>query len=195
MNVVFVCEGANLALRMRPAASGNPPRITPPEGMTVAGHFIHGNVFIFWWDLISRPSSAALCGLCSTMSGSSRIQIRLFLRDGSNQNVGTRAVWKTHGSHLDMASGVVLENRSRTFWNCANRSLAMMVIRVTIAKLIWNYDIGLNSSEPLYDHKSLSAGKLDVSLKLFEREWNCGNQGRTWLRFEIHLEYVLKLEL
>ena len=68
-----------------------------------------------------------------------------------------------------MASGVVLENRSHAFRNYTNQSLAMMVIRVTIAKLIWNYDIGFNSTEPLYDHKSMSAGKLDVTLKLVER--------------------------
>jgi hypothetical protein len=34
-----------LAMRIRPVASGSPPRATPPEGMTILGHFISGNVF------------------------------------------------------------------------------------------------------------------------------------------------------
>lgn len=31
-------------LRIRPIASGTPPRVTPPEGMTIGGRFIRGNV-------------------------------------------------------------------------------------------------------------------------------------------------------
>ena len=32
------------ALRIRPVAAVNPPRLTPPEGMTIAGRYIAGNV-------------------------------------------------------------------------------------------------------------------------------------------------------
>ena len=34
----------NAALRILPVLSTNPPRITPPEGMTIGGRFIQGNV-------------------------------------------------------------------------------------------------------------------------------------------------------
>ena len=34
-----------LAMRIRPVASGSPPRMAPPEGITILGHFISGNVF------------------------------------------------------------------------------------------------------------------------------------------------------
>lgn len=34
----------NVGLRIRPATAGNLVRVTPPEGMQIAGHFIQGNV-------------------------------------------------------------------------------------------------------------------------------------------------------
>lgn len=58
-------------------------------------------------------------------------------------------------------------------FECANRRLAMMVLRVAVAKLIWNYDIWLKSveqAEPIFDHKTVSAGRLEVRLKRMERK-------------------------
>ncbi len=107
------------------------------------------------------------------MSDTSRIPIPSFLRDGLSLNVEMRAASKKRGSHLDTASGDVLGNRSHIPFKCANRRLAMMVLRVTVAKLIWNYDICLKSveqAEPIFDHKTLSAGRLEVRLKRMERK-------------------------
>ena len=50
--------------------------------------------------------------------------------------------------------------------------LAMMEMRVTLARLLWEFDVQLKDEGqevPLYDHKSISAGKLEVRLKHIER--------------------------
>ena len=69
-------------------------------------------------------------------------------------------------------------------WNCigkpyyipktdtGNSSLAMMELRVTLARLLWEFDIQLKDEGqevPEYDHRSVSAGKLEVRLKKVER--------------------------
>jgi hypothetical protein len=49
----------------------------------------------------------------------------------------------------------------------------MMEIRVTLSRLIWNYDMALASvgqPEPTYDHRAVSAGKLEVRLKRVKRD-------------------------
>jgi hypothetical protein len=43
----------------------------------------------------------------------------------------------------------------------------MMEMRVTLARLIWEYDIRLEregQEEPTFSHKELAAGKLEVRL-------------------------------
>lgn len=50
--------------------------------------------------------------------------------------------------------------------------LAMMEMRVTIARLLWEFDVQLKDEGqevPKYDHKSISAGQLDVRLNLVEK--------------------------
>lgn len=47
-----------------------------------------------------------------------------------------------------------------------------MEMRVTFAKLIWSYDISLSEEGqemPLYDHRSVSAGKFKVRVERIER--------------------------
>ena len=49
----------------------------------------------------------------------------------------------------------------------ADFRLALMEIRVVLAKLIWQYDIepkDLGQGEPIYYHKALAAGQLEVRL-------------------------------
>ena len=50
----------------------------------------------------------------------------------------------------------------------AHDRLALLEMRVTLARLIWEYDVELNESgqvKPIYDHLSLSAGQWEVRLK------------------------------
>jgi hypothetical protein len=50
--------------------------------------------------------------------------------------------------------------------------LAMMEMRGTLARLLWEFEVHLKDEGqdvPIYDHKSLSAGKLEVRLKRVER--------------------------
>ena len=68
-------------------------------------------------------------------------------------------------------------------WNCIGKPyapvmiefdgrLAMMEMRVTIARLLWEFDVQLKDEGqevPLYDHKSISAGQLEVRLRWVER--------------------------
>jgi hypothetical protein len=49
----------------------------------------------------------------------------------------------------------------------------MMEMRVTLAKLIWQYDIKLKTvgqEEPTFDHRALAAGQLEVRLSKVERD-------------------------
>jgi len=58
------------------------------------------------------------------------------------------------------------------YYRVSDHSLALVQMRVTLARLIWNYDVTLKSSgqlEPIYDHRSISAGKLEVCLRKVER--------------------------
>jgi hypothetical protein len=48
----------------------------------------------------------------------------------------------------------------------------MMEMRVTLARLLWEFEVHLKDEGqdvPVYDHKSLSAGKLEVRLERVER--------------------------
>lgn len=72
-------------------------------------------------------------------------------------------------------------------WNCIGKPyfswrgrlwliirLALMEMRVTMAKLVWTYDISLNKEGqeiPSLDHRSVSAGKLEVRMTKVERNW------------------------
>ena len=49
----------------------------------------------------------------------------------------------------------------------ADDSLAMMEMRVTLTRLMWNFDLALKDGqeEPVYDHKSLSAGQLLLNVQ------------------------------
>ena len=49
----------------------------------------------------------------------------------------------------------------------ADGSLAMMEMRVTLTRLIWNFDLALKDGqeEPTYDHKALSAGQLLLKVR------------------------------
>jgi hypothetical protein len=49
----------------------------------------------------------------------------------------------------------------------AESRLALMEMRCTLARLIWYYDIALmeGQEEPAYDHITISAGKLYVTLR------------------------------
>lgn len=46
-----------------------------------------------------------------------------------------------------------------------------MAMRVTLCRLIWEFDISLKEGQtvPEYDHKRLSAGHLEVYLKKVQR--------------------------
>ena len=49
----------------------------------------------------------------------------------------------------------------------------MMEMRITLAKLIWNYDLELaheDQEEPTYDHRQISAGELKIRVKRAHRE-------------------------
>ena len=49
----------------------------------------------------------------------------------------------------------------------ADFRLALMEMRIALAKLIWQYDIvpkDMNQGEPKYDHKAVAAGQLEVQL-------------------------------
>jgi len=55
----------------------------------------------------------------------------------------------------------------------ADCRLAMMELRVTLAKLIWQYDIKLKTvrqEQPTFDHRALAAGQLEVRLSKVERD-------------------------
>jgi hypothetical protein len=67
-------------------------------------------------------------------------------------------------------NGVALESCISRHYP-ADDSLAMMEMRVTLTRLIWNFDLALkDGQEPAYHHKSLSAGQL--LLKVQRRESN-----------------------
>ncbi len=72
-----------------------------------------------------------------------------------------------------MVNGIVLENR--TYSNLQGSDLcrlAMMEMRVTLSRLIWNYDISLKSvgqEVPTYEHRAVASGPLEVRLKRVER--------------------------
>ena len=49
----------------------------------------------------------------------------------------------------------------------------MVEMRVTLARLIWHYDVKLKSAGqevPIYDHLSIASGPLEVHLKKVERD-------------------------
>lgn len=53
-----------------------------------------------------------------------------------------------------------------------NGRLAMMEMRVTLAKLIWQYDISLKTEgqeEPAFFHRAVAAGQLEVRISRVER--------------------------
>ena len=55
----------------------------------------------------------------------------------------------------------------------ADCRLAMMEMRVTLAKLIWQYDVTLKTvgqEEPTFNHRAVAAGQLEVRLSKVERE-------------------------
>lgn len=48
-----------------------------------------------------------------------------------------------------------------------NGRLALLEMRVSLAKLIWNFDISFkdpDQAEPSYDHNALAAGELPLRL-------------------------------
>jgi len=94
-----------------------------------------------------------------------RIQTRLFQKDGLTLIVG-KLVPKKHGFHFNMDHEVVLESRICTFGIVSDDSLALMEMRISLARLIWHFDITLKDgqTEPAYDHITISAGKLAVRI-------------------------------
>ena len=51
--------------------------------------------------------------------------------------------------------------------------IAMMQLRVTLARLIWSYDITLKNPKeqvPWYSHRAFEAGPLEVRLKKIVRD-------------------------
>jgi len=54
----------------------------------------------------------------------------------------------------------------------ANCRLAMMEMRVTLARLVWQYDIRLKTEgqeEPAFFHRAVAAGQLEVRIRRVER--------------------------
>jgi len=48
----------------------------------------------------------------------------------------------------------------------------MMEMRVTLAKLIWQFDVTLKTAgqeEPRFNHRAVAAGELEVRLRKVER--------------------------
>ena len=101
-----------LGLRLYPAAAVVQPRVTPPEGMMIAGWFIGGNVCLGSINInICRLSSAARTGRSCMTRDIFRTPIVSSPRDGSKLNVGRRHVSTGLGFLFCTASGTVLENR------------------------------------------------------------------------------------
>jgi hypothetical protein len=77
-----------------------------------------------------------------------------------------------------MAREIVLAKRTFPKPPCgggggeANGRLAMMEMRVTLARLIWQYDISLKTEgqeEPAFFHRAVAAGQLEVRIRRVER--------------------------
>jgi hypothetical protein len=64
-----------------------------------------------------------------------------------------------------------MELYRETVWSSdewADFRLALMELRVVLARLIWNFDISLKEvgqAEPTFDHRSVAAGKLWLRLR------------------------------
>ena len=61
---------------------------------------------------------------------------------------------------------------SRDVWRGLICRLAMMEMRVTLAKLIWQFDVTLKTAgqeEPRFNHRAVAAGELEVRLRKVER--------------------------
>ena len=71
-----------------------------------------------------------------------------------------------------MGNGAVLVNRKPTLTMATEFRLALMEMRITLASLIWHYDLSLKPGQgvPGYFHRSLSAGRLEVCLKKVVRQ-------------------------
>lgn len=69
-----------------------------------------------------------------------------------------------------MANGIVLGNRMSLSCVIEFR-LALMEMRLTLSKLIWQYDMKLREGQgdPGFFHRSLSAGPLEIHLTRVDR--------------------------
>jgi len=74
---------------------------------------------------------------------------------------------------FSLEKGIVSENSKCAIFFHSDRSLALMEMRCTLARLIWHFDLSPkedNQSEPFYDHIRISAGKLEILVKENTRE-------------------------
>ena len=72
-----------------------------------------------------------------------------------------------------MGNGIVLGNRIFQIMFRLMCRIAMMQLRVTLARLIWSYDIVLKNPKqevPWYSHKAFAAGPLEVRLSKVVRD-------------------------
>lgn len=56
---------------------------------------------------------------------------------------------------------------------CVNCRLALMEMRVALSRLIWHCDFALKDvgqEVPIFDHRTFSAGQLELRVMRFERE-------------------------
>ncbi|CZR68230.1 related to cytochrome P450 CYP3/CYP5/CYP6/CYP9 subfamilies [Phialocephala subalpina] len=110
----------NEALRIYPASAGSLPRVTPPEGCTIAGRFVPGN------------TSVAVNHWSAYHSRSNFKRPYDFIPER----------WTGDAEFKD-DNRKVLQPFSVGPRNCIGRNLAYTEMRVILAKMIWNFDMEL----------------------------------------------------
>lgn len=81
---------------------------------------------------------------------------------------------RKHGNLFSMEDGAVSENRIyplKLGISDLECRLALMTLRIALAKLVWTYDFELKEGQgvPGYFHRSLSVGSLELKVKKVER--------------------------
>jgi len=105
MKVLKSLYPLKIGLRLYPPVTTLHPRITPHEGMIIDGHFIHGNVRLYFFLFNSRRRSAVQIGQWSTIADTFQTRTLSFLRDGSKRSADLKLVRKPPGSLFCQAGG------------------------------------------------------------------------------------------
>ncbi|KZL77278.1 benzoate 4-monooxygenase cytochrome [Colletotrichum incanum] len=118
------------SLRIYPPVAGATPRVTPPSGCIIDGHFIPGNTTVAINQYATYRASA-------NFKDALEFAPERWLGDGRFQN-DKRILFQpfSHGAR-----------------NCLGRNLAWAEMRLILGYLLWNFDLELQPSSGQWDYQ------------------------------------------